>query len=325
MNDEFRITLFTPEDAPDVSRFYRETYGDDFPIKYVYDPAEIARRYDGVHHRTAIVRDGGNGIAGMGSLFRCAPNPRLYEAGQLMVARRHRGKGLSNRIGHTVLEEYPTRIPVDAVFIEALCSHTRSQPSATNHGLLPTGVELERMPAMGAEKGGGAAANGALLIRVYRDVPHAIHLHPAYTDFVGRRVRELGIERTVEPGDSSAADSTDAQADILREASIATFSVFRPGRDWPDVLARFEAEAAGCALQVRLNLGDPAAPWAIDILRGRRFFLSAYLPLWFETDGILLQKLPAAPDFSAPRYGSEGAKALGDAVRIDWEAVTGGN
>lgn len=324
MNNEFRIALFTPEDAPDISRFYRETYGDNFPIKYVYDPTEIARRYDGVNHRTAVVRDSENRLAGMGSLFRFGPNPLLYEAGQLMVSRLHRGKGLSNIIGHTVLEEYPTQIPVGAVFIEALCSHTLSQPSATNFGLIPTGVELEWLPAMGPEKDGEAAVNISLLMlfRVHRDAPHTIHTHPAYADFIGQRIRELGIERTVEPGVSPVAESTDAQSDILRDISIATLSVFRPGKDWPDVLARFEAETAGYALHVRLNLGDQATPWAIDILRGRQFFLSAYLPLWFEKDGILLQKLPTDPDFSVPRYESERAKGLAEVVRADWEAVT---
>jgi hypothetical protein len=327
MNNEFRIALFTPEDAPDISRFYREMYGDNFPIKYVYDPVEIARRHDGVNHRTVIVRDSENRLAAMGSLFRFAPNPLLYEAGQLMVSKQHRGKGLSNIIGHTVLKEYTTQIPVNAVFLEALCNHPLSQPSATNFGLLPTGVELEWIPAMGPRKDGGVAVNISLLMlfRVDRDTPHTIHPHPAYADFIGQRIRELGIERTVEPGDSPMAESMDAQSDILRDASSATLSVFRPGKDWPDVLARFEAEAAGCALHVRLNLGDQATPWAIDILRDRQFFLSAYLPLWFGKDGILLQKLPADPDFSVPQYDSAGAKALADAVRADWEAVTGRN
>jgi hypothetical protein len=325
MNTEFSIALFTPEDAPDISRFYRETYGDNFPIRYVYDPEEIARRYDGVNHRTVVVRDSEHRLAGMGSLFRSAPNPRLYEAGQLMVAKRHRGKGLSNTIGHTVLEEYPTQIPVAAVFIEALCSHTLSQPSATKNGLLPTGVELEWLPAMGPKKEGGPAVNISLLMlfRVYRDVPHTIHPHPVYAGFIGERIRELGIERTIAPGDSPLAEATEAESEFLRDAAIATLSVSRPGKDWPDVLARFEAEAAGCTQHVRLNLGDRATPWAIDILRGRQFFLSAYLPLWFEKDGLLLQKLPAHPDFSAPRYASEGAKALAEAMRADWRAVTG--
>lgn len=325
MNNEFRIALFTPEDAPDISRFYRETYGDDFPIKYVYDPAEIVRRYDGVNHRTAVARDSENRLAGMGSLFRLGPNPLLYEAGQLMVSRLHRGKGLSNIIGRTVLEEYPTQIPVAAVFIEALCSHTLSQPSATNAGLLPTGVELEWLPAMGSKNDGAAAVNISLLMlfRVFKDAPHTIYSHPAYAGFIEERIREFGIKRMVEPGDSPVVESTDAQSDILRDTAIATLSVFRAGADWPEVLARFEAEAAGCALHVRLNLGDQATPWAIDILRGRQFFLSAYLPLWFEKDGILLQKLPADPDFSVPRYESERAKVLAEAVRADWAAVTG--
>ncbi|MFO7594788.1 MAG: GNAT family N-acetyltransferase [Desulfocurvibacter africanus] len=95
MNDEFRVSLFVPEDAPGITRFYREIYGEDFPVRYVYDPAEIVRRYDGVNHRTAVVYDNEGSLAGLGSLFRSGPNPLLYEAGQLMVAKHHRSKGVA--------------------------------------------------------------------------------------------------------------------------------------------------------------------------------------------------------------------------------------
>lgn len=323
MNDDFRTALFSPEDAPDITRFYREIYGDNFPIKYVYDPEEIARRYDGVNHRTVVARDSENQLAGMASVFRSAPNPLVYEAGQLMVAKRHRGKGVSNIIAHALFEEYIPQIPVEAVFMEALCSHTLSQRSASSVGMIPAGVEMERLPPQGSAKDRASAPNISLLLyfRIFRDHPHTIHPHPAYAACIEQCLAELGITRTTAPGTSPDVVATEATAEHIREAGIATLTVSRIGTDWPEVLARFEADSAGCSMQVRLNLGDCAAPWAVDVLRGRKFFWGAYMPLWFQKDGILLQKLPADPDFSIPQYDTERARVLADAVRTDWEAV----
>ncbi|MGE4290689.1 MAG: N-acetyltransferase family protein [Desulfovibrio sp.] len=326
MNDEFCVSLFVPEDAPGISRFYREMYGDNFPMRYVYDPAEIVRRYDGVNHRTAVVHDTNGELAAVGSLFRSAPNPLLYEAGQLMVTREHRGKGLASLLRRVVLEEYPTQIPVDALFLEALCSHTISQHNVSS-GFAPTGVELEWLPAItspghpGRDEGAHNRISLLTLFRVFKDTPQVIHPHPAHTGYIGQCVRSLGLERTVGPGALPDVETTACETDILPDASIATLSVFRIGKDWPEALARFEAGAMGYALHVRVNLGDAAAPWAMDILRGQGFFLSAYLPLWFGTDGMLCQKLPSAPDFSAPRYGSDAARQLAEAIRADYEAV----
>jgi len=297
-------------------------------VSYVYDPAEIVRRYDGVNHRTAVVYDNEGALAGVGSLFRSGPNPLLYEAGQLMVAKQHRSKGVASLIRRVVLEEYPTQIPVDALFLEAVCSHTISQHTVSE-GCVPTGVELEwisaRKQGRNPDKDGGKDTNISLLMlfRVFKDTPHDIHPHPVYAGFIAQRVEALGLDRVVMPGESPGAETTEAESDVLPDSSIATLSVAGIGRNLADVLARFEAETAGCARHVRINLGDAAAPWAIDILRDKGFFLSAYLPLWFGSDGILFQKLPNKPDFGAPRYGSDEAKELAEAIRLDWEAIAG--
>ena len=323
MNDEFLVSLFKPEDAPGISRLYREMYGDDFPIRYIYDPAEIVRRYDGMNHRAAVVHDGQGALVGLGSLFRSTPNPLLYEAGQLMVAKKHRGKSVASLIGRVVFEEFPSQIPVNALFFEALCSHTISQ-HVVSGGSAPTGVELEWLPATAPDKDGGAAPNISLLLIfcVFKDTPHVIYSHPVYSEFVMQCVCSLGLERTLGTGALPAAGATECRTDILAAVRMATLSVSRIGPDWPGVLARFEAETTGCARHVRVNLGDPAVPWSIDVLRSRGFFLGGYLPLWFETDGMLFQKLPTPPDFSVPRYGTEEARNLAEVIRADWETVS---
>ncbi|MBM9511237.1 GNAT family N-acetyltransferase [Desulfogranum marinum] len=327
MNTPISLSLFSPQDAPDISGIYREIYGDDFPMKYVYDPEEITRRYDGVAHRAVVARDDRNRLAGVGSLFRSSPNPLLYEVGQLMVSRSHRNQGVAEAINHTLMEIYPTQIPVKGIFGEALCNHTISQYMAENVNMLPTGLELEWLPTLNFDNKKRLDTNISLLLvfRLYEDTPHTIYPHPAHAQFTEQRCRVIQAERVIQ---SSGAMRTlpETQQSITEPtfipgASMAKLSVSRMGKDLPDVLNHFESKAEGCAMQVQLNIGDPAAPWAVDLLRGQGFFLGGYLPLWFETDGMLFQKLPTTPNFSMPRYASDQGRAVAEAVYRDWQEV----
>ena len=40
----WELDLFQAEDAPGIVELYREVYGDNYPVKAVYDPAEIIRQ-----------------------------------------------------------------------------------------------------------------------------------------------------------------------------------------------------------------------------------------------------------------------------------------
>lgn len=321
MKNDINITLFQPEDAPDICTIYRETYGDDFPIRYVYNPEEIIKKYDGSNHRTAIARTKDGQFAGMASIFRSAPNPLMYEAGQLMIKKNFRKMGIADHLLKAIHIEFPAQLPSKGQFVEALCNHTISQKLCEEYGFIPTSLEIEWLPTINFDSAEVLERNISLLMEfnTFNDTPHEIFLHPAYTDFVTDRCRALNAERTIKSDFSSGTNTTERTTDIIADAGIATLSVTHAGADWPEILARFETEADTYRRQVKIDISHPSAPWAIDLMRENGFSLGGYLPLWFEGDGLLLQKLPHTPDFNLLQcYSDEGASVL-KAVQADYE------
>lgn len=324
MDSEITVSLFQREDAPGVVRCYREIYGDGFPMRYVYDREEIIKRYDGLNHRAAVARTRDGEVVGIAGLFRSAPNPGLYEAGQLMIRKQHRKRDVSLLFSNAVFEEFPRQIPVKAIFLEAFCNYDASQGFAELHGLKPTGLEVEWMPAR--LQGIELKRNISLLLefRIYEDTPHTIHVHPEYAGFITERAEALKIARSPETSILPGKGETIARREIMADIGIAVLTVDSPGRYWTEALAAFEAEAGGCAMQVKLNIGRPDAPWAVEQLCRRGFILGGYLPLWFGQDGMMFQKLRQVPDFAAHKLYSEAGKSVAARVEEDQRQNTAG-
>lgn len=323
MTSSINITPFEPKDAPDICAIYRETYGDDFPIRYVYNPDAIIEQYDGIKHHTAVARSTDGEFAGMVSMFRSAPNPLLYEIGQLMIRKDFRQQGLAEHLTHTIINEFATEIPIKALFVEALCNHAISQKLIEDNEFSPTCLEIEWLPTIKFDNAKVLDSNISLLLefRLYNDTPHEIFLHPADTLFISDRCRTLNAERTIKSDIIPGSKMTESTINTITDANIATLTVTKAGSDWPEILAGFEAEAKTYRLHIKIDISHPSAPWAIDIMRENGFFLGGYLPLWFEGDGLLLQKLPKNPDFKLLQlYSDEGASVL-KAVQADYERI----
>jgi hypothetical protein len=71
-----------------------------------------------------------------------------------------------------------------------------------------------------------------------------------------------------------------------------------------------------------------AEPWtgaAVEELRKKGYFFGGLLPRWFDSDGLLMQKLLCPPDFEGIVLEVEEARQLFDIIRRDREraGVTG--
>ena len=86
-------------------------------------------------------------------------------------------------------------------------------------------------------------------------------------------------------------------------------------------MSQVESEALdqnAAVIQLWLNLSAPWVGSAVDILRKKRYFLGGVLPLWFDQDGILMQKLICSPDFEEIRLHSERSHKILAMVKQDW-------
>ncbi len=84
IDGEFKIVPVDSANAGDVGGVFPSVYGDGFPVKDVYDSAVLAREIAAGRVTAFLAFDRQGQPAGYVSLFKSAPNPRLWEAGNLM-------------------------------------------------------------------------------------------------------------------------------------------------------------------------------------------------------------------------------------------------
>lgn len=92
------------------------------------------------------------------------------------------------------------------------------------------------------------------------------------------------------------------------------------GADFPRVLERLESEALreGCVtLQAFLNLGQANVGGAVEGLCAGGWILGGYLPRWFDSDGLLMQKILGRPDYTAIKLHNNKAQTLLEWIRTE--------
>ena len=324
-DQEVTIDLFRPEDALGVALAYYETYGDTFPLEHVYDPEEIIRRNATDDQYTVVARTPRGEVVGLFGLFRHAPNPGVYEAGQLMVLSSYRKRHISTEFSLVAHDRLPKQLRIPVVFLEAVSNHTVSQRIVLPRGLAFTGLEVECMPADVQAKEGNAPHNVSLFLmfKSFQNTACTVSLPEPYRAFCETLYAELALPRVFA---SAAALTGDTLANefLLQETGLLRLTVTRAGRDFGEAVSAAEAKAGPRGvMQIFLNLGDAAAPRAVAVLRDRGYFLAGLLPYWFGSDGLLMQKVHLEPDWDAIQGADQKAIAIRDLVREDFERAKG--
>lgn len=317
------IDLFKPEDALGVSLCYYEVYGDSFPIEHVYDPDEVIARNSTDAQYTVVARTPKGELVGLAGLFRHAPNPGVYEAGQLMVLKSYRKSHAAKKIASRIIGELPAELGLPVIFGEAVCNHPVSQRLAHNDGLRPTGLEVECMPSGTYSKEGVKDRNVSLLLmfNVLNDEQCDVYLPEEYVEFLGEMFDTLNMSRNVLTG-GELAGSTASDEFLLPDAGLARLTISKPGTDIVSVANAAHDKLGGQGLvQIFLNLGDPGAPEAVALLKEQGYCFAGLLPAWFGSDGLVMQKLPQEPEWDGICLYNKTARAILEYVRKDYESV----
>ncbi|WP_187170401.1 GNAT family N-acetyltransferase [Salidesulfovibrio onnuriiensis] len=315
------IDLFRPEDALGVARCYHSIWADAFPVDYVYDPEQIIRQNEGDNHFTAVARTESGDIVGLGGMFRTAPNPGIYELGQLMVLKEYRHTRIGFKLNDFLMSTLPEKYGMECIFGQPVTTHLFTQKLGVRYKTTECGMEIDVMPAEAFEHEGGGAHRVTLVdvLRVDKPRRNTAYLPEAYRDFITSRHALLGVQRDLGDPSGPSGDETESAFSDFRDSRVARLVVSAVGRDFESVLQNAERETPESLMQVHLNLGDPAAPGTVELLRERGYFLGGLLPQWFETDGFIMQKLPWKPDFGVVNLHTDEAKAMLELIRRDWE------
>ncbi len=323
-DERITVGIFQPGDAADVGELFRSVYGDDYPVKLVYEPEELVEAFRNGENVPTVARSSKGGIVGYVSLFRSAPSKKVYEGGQGLVRADYRNHGIAQVMNRYFAEVAAPQYDADAVFGEAVCNHPYMQKAWSNEGAIETALEIDLMPAEAYAREGSATGRVASLhmTRMYRPLDHIVYAPERYEEAIRFMYDGFDSGATVAQAESASPGSagTSIESHLFEFASVARLTVFNAGTDFADIFEHHEEEALGkgmIVIQVWLNLAWPWIGQLTEYLRGRGYFFGGVLPRWFGTDGLLMQKVAVRPNWEGIRLYSEKAEKICGIIRDD--------
>jgi GNAT superfamily N-acetyltransferase len=322
---EYGISLFRPEDAQGVARLVYDNYGDGHPFDYVYDPDEIARRFASGEQYAVVARTEAGAVLGMIGVYRCAPNPRIYELAQLLLLNGQRGKGIASALWRRAMRELPALAGAVSIFGEAVCTHAFSQKMCEETGMLFSGLVEDAIPASAYAIQGfkGERTSLVLCSKVLVDFPHEAVLPESLLIAYAEHCRDFGLKRAIRRLERRPLpEKTEYEALEFPVAKSIKLLVRVAGKDLPRILAESEDKAGEHGVtQAAFDLGDERSAAGVELARERGYYLGGFLPLWFGSDGALLHKRRQAPRFDAVQTFTQGALKAKRMAQRDYESL----
>jgi len=323
---DWEVDLFRPEDAEGVVRIFRSVYGEGYPVRTYVEPLLLIEENAARRTISSVARTPRGDVVGHNALFNSAAHPGTYESGAGAVHGAYRGgKGIFTRMVDHGLEVAATFPMVNAVFCEPVCNHVFSQKLTEKAGFIFRAMEADLMPAAAYEKEASAAGRVAALLtfRTFRPRPHTVYLPAAYWDALLFLYENLDDERIFRASEEATPASTvsDIRPQFFDFSGVVRVAIHEPGADFSSRLKALEMEIQDRKIQVIQMWLNLACPWvgeAIEILTSRGYFLGGALPRWFDSDGLLMQKILKIPDWDEINVCTDRAAEILRLVRADW-------
>lgn len=322
---EVTVDHFQPEDAPGVAAAFEAVYGQGYPVKTYYHPEELIVAAEASEINPAVGRTPRGEVVGAVSLYRSAPYERIYEAGAGLVIPAYRRRGINTKLNAFLYGHVTTRVNAVMVYGESVCNHIYQQKAQAGEGLVPTALEVDLMPAAAYDREKSASGRVAALIdyRSYQPRKHKVHLPVQYQDQLSAIYQWTSLDRTFEQADvvSPGMDATRMSTRVFDFAAVARLTVWQLGEDFGQSMDQQLAESQAAeikVIQVWLNLADEAVAHGVAALQERDFFFGGLLPHWFDSDGLLMQKLEDPPNWEGIALHLDQAKTLLGFAREDW-------
>ena len=324
---KFQVDRFRPADASGIANLYYAVYGPDYPFEIYYIPDRIrAENHNGNIH-SVVARTPAGDIIAHGALYRSSPPfGNLYELGQYLVLKNYRDTFAAFKINQYIAETLIPQVRPAGIFGEAVCSHVATQKASALMGMKGVALEADLMPAevYAREKSTPGRVSCLIQFRSFADRPHEVFIPAAYREQIEYILSDLEISRTMTPAPEAMAPDGQGETTVkfFPHAGVARANILQAGVDFEPVVARLEQEAKEqglVVLQVFLSLGSPGVGRAVEKLRRRGYFFSGYLPRWFDTDGLLMQKLGSPPHWEGIQLFEAKAGRILEMVQDDWE------
>ncbi len=310
---KYTVDDFQPADAPGVARLYYTVYGEMFPIDSVYDPDELVRLNTGGEQHQVVGRTVKGDIIGLYGIFRNPPGRRIMEGGSWLVHPAYRKSPLAMRMAERIHRHPPDHLGLAVMFGQMVTDHQITQKMASKFNNVSCALEIEAMPPRPEHEEGWSDGRISLLdgFMIYADHQHTVFLPRFYADTLRALYAARGLNRHFSEDRAPESPHTQATTQLVDNADLLKITIERPGSDIARYLADLEASHPGRHVyQLILPLWRPGSSLVVEAARSAGYFLGGLLPLWFDQDGLLLQKVAGDPDLSRIQLLTEEAQDL---------------
>jgi hypothetical protein len=313
---KFEVDYFRPEDAPGVARLYHAVYGEMFPVDYVYDPAELIRINKGDDLFQVVGRTPRGDVVGLYALFRSAPSKKIMEGGSWIVHPEYRRTTIGLRLVSKIHNTPPEHLHLEGIFGQSVCDHETTQKLCQRFKARSCALELESMPPRPGQEDTYGRISLLNSLVVLRNRPDEIFLPVRYEAQLREIYGWTGLDRSFQPDTAGREDlavrgETVLSVNILNEAGLVKIEVQVVGSGFSerlgDVLRKYPDRHT---YHLFLPLWRPGSSMAVEAARREGFFFAGLLPLWFDRDALLLQKVAEKPDLAKPSLFLKESKTL---------------
>jgi len=327
---EWTVESFTPKDALGVTQLFLEVYGSEYPIRIYVEPDLLIEENLAGRVISSVAKTAKGDIVGHNALFNSSPCQKVFETGAGLVHKDYRGgHGIFSQMTVHGLTKGRERPDVEQLFGEPVCNHPFSQKLGHSQGFITRAIEVNLMPAAAYAKEAWAAGRVTTTMDfiTLKSSPCTVHVPKAYESIFPVFYQDLDDERQfVLSTQPLSSQRTTLNTQVFDFAQVARVAVNVLGRDFPLVMQTEEDRLLKHGIrviQVWLSSGDPSLGEAVDRLRERGYFFGGVLPRWFDSDGILMEKILDTPVWEDIVLYLDQAKTLMALIQKDWEAVQG--
>ena len=296
----YGVRLMRDEEAIEISRCAYKSHGYSFFDDHIYYPERLVELNGSGEMISAVAVTEDNVFMGHGALLYQYPEDRIAELTFVFVNVEFRGQGALNRLQEFLLITPKSR-ELAGIYAYAVANHVFTQKALVKGGFNDCGILLATSPVSWKFKGipGDPSQRISVVLAFkYMDTPRRLTLYPPvhHRDMVAKLYRNLGVEHdfatpslAAPPGGTPEILSSVNPAEGCAEIFVARYGdgVVREVRK----LLRGFCLQQVAAINLFLNLGDPATFLLTEEFEKLGFFFAGILPGARVGDSLILQYL----------------------------------
>ena len=279
------IRRMQPEDAPGVARLMQEVYGNTYPKKYVYDPAQL-REKNAKGEVSAVVATGPKGtVLGYAALSLYYGYPEIGLLGSMAVTPSCRGRGLGGTIlRHLIACSEGTGFRT--LTGGAFTAHPHSQRAMEHEGFSPSALLLGSQPQeISFRELTGALSQRESVVFYTKALCQEEFAFQYLPENHRKTIREisgkLGIRINADGSGKPGRAATIIEHTINPDTGAGLIWIRRAGPDYREAVidtARQLRARGAQVMRMHVDLNDPGANAVISAAEEAGFIFAGILP-----------------------------------------------